>query len=87
MGDDEKKIVVAASDTVSSFFSSSGDKPRFLITHVILNGDNYVSWDYHVIEGMEKIHVFGWIGDETNRNKEMFGLGNCEFHDCIMDNE
>lgn len=44
MGDAEKKIVVPSIDTTSPYFLSSGDQPGNLITHVILNGNNYISW-------------------------------------------
>lgn len=45
MGDDDKKVVTVHSiDTSSPYYLGSGDQLGNLITHVILTGDNYVSW-------------------------------------------
>ncbi|XP_021756646.1 uncharacterized protein LOC110721766 [Chenopodium quinoa] len=62
---DEGKI-----DPSSPFYLGSGDQPGNLITHVILKGDNYLSWSRAITLSFESRRKFGFVDGTISKPTE-----------------
>ena len=48
-------------DVTSPYYLGTGDQPGNLISHVLLNGDNYISWSRAITLSLKARRKFGFV--------------------------
>ncbi|CAO2820213.1 unnamed protein product [Amaranthus hypochondriacus] len=57
-------------DPTSPFYLGSGDQPGNLITHVILKGDNYLSWSRAISLSLKSRRKYGFVDGTISKPTE-----------------
>ncbi|GAA0156465.1 hypothetical protein LIER_38274 [Lithospermum erythrorhizon] len=73
MADNEGKI-----DSASPYYLGSGDQPGNLITHVLLQNDNYHGWSCTITTALKACHKFVFIDGTIQKPVENRKLLNWE---------
>ena len=57
----EKQIALSYNDPQSPYYLNSSDHPRYIISPVILNGDNYGNWSRLILNTLKSKNKLGFV--------------------------